>query len=59
MLRATPKTIAAELNKLQALATDPEICADNCKSMYFCALKKGHKGRHSDGQGLSWEQKRQ
>jgi hypothetical protein len=33
-------------------AEDETRCNDICKSMYFCDLKKGHKGHHSEGPGL-------
>jgi hypothetical protein len=33
---------------------DPKLCNDDCKYMYFCSEKKGHKGLHRDG-GLIWD----
>ncbi len=27
-------------------------CLDNCKNMYFCDQKRGHKGQHKDSCGL-------
>ena len=32
-------------------AEDDTRCNDICKSMYFCDLKKGHRGGHSEGPG--------
>lgn len=31
---------------------DTDKCHDICKSMYFCALKRGHKSKHRDETGL-------
>lgn len=33
-------------------AQDLDKCHDICKSMYFCVLKRGHKGKHRDETGL-------
>lgn len=43
------------LRKFVHRAEDETFCNDICKDMYFCDLKKGHKGKHSEGPGLlSW-----
>lgn len=34
------------------------LCMNICKSMYFCELKKKHRGRHQcAGGGLKWSSK--
>jgi hypothetical protein len=30
-------------------------CLKSCKWMYFCTLKRGHKGNHSEEGLLSWD----
>jgi hypothetical protein len=46
---------AAILEDYIARITNDKLCDDNCKNMYFCERKKGHKGRHSET-GLTWDQ---
>jgi hypothetical protein len=33
-------------------AKDLDKCHDICKSLYFCTLERGHKGKHRDETGL-------
>ena len=35
-------------------ATDPTLCNNDCKGMYYCELKKHHEGQHKEG-GLAWD----
>lgn len=43
--------IAEYMRDILRRAEDDTKCNDICKSMYFCDLKKGHKGGHSEGPG--------
>lgn len=49
------KKIAAVVKEKAIAVSDLDRCCDNCKSLYFCELKIGHKGKHScAGGGLKW-----
>lgn len=52
----TPERHEARLNYINLRAFDQwiDLCNDNCKSMYFCSKKKGHKGQHGTD-GLVWD----
>jgi hypothetical protein len=60
----TPEWTAACLNEVltRAYSTWNDLCNDNCKGMYFCEKKLGHKGRHGcckqgpNKYGLVWDQ---
>ena len=44
------------LAQLVTRAEDDESCNDNCKSMYFCSLKRKHEGNHVEEEsGLAWD----
>jgi len=43
-----PAQIGKFLYGFIARAEDGTRCNDICKSMYFCDLKKGHKGKHGE-----------
>ena len=47
--------IADILWELVHRAEDENTCNDNCKSMYFCDEKRGHKGNHRESSGLIWD----
>jgi sugar-specific transcriptional regulator TrmB len=53
-LNLTIAQISAMLEDLVRRAEDETLCNDNCKGMYFCDRKKGHKGKHSEGGRLTW-----
>lgn len=53
-LAAQLKVVADEVARTQKRLYDETLCNDNCKSMYFCEKKKGHRGRHGV-YGLSWK----
>lgn len=38
--------LAVRLKALCERLFDDTLCNDNCKSMYFCELKRGHRGQH-------------
>jgi hypothetical protein len=42
------------LEEMFKRSTSEDVCGHNCKNMYFCEKKKGHKGVHTEG-GLSWK----
>jgi hypothetical protein len=46
--------VVAILNYWVSRAEDKTLCNDICQEMYFCDLKKGHKGNHCEGDTLSW-----
>ena len=47
------KKVIEGTKKILSGILDWDRCNDNCKSMYFCEKKKGHKGSHLYG-GLAW-----
>lgn len=49
---ATVPQIAEWLGQFIARAEDETRCNDVCKSMYFCDLKKGHRGSHGEWIGV-------
>ena len=44
--------VSQRLSEFIQRAEDETRCNNICKSMYFCDLKKGHRGGHSEGPGL-------
>lgn len=53
-LAQTQDEIADYCEKLLERVFDDTICNDDCKFMYFCDKKKGHKGKHGES-GLAWD----
>ena len=52
---ASMEQIADHLRTILTTAYDDSLCMDDCKGMYFCEKKKGHRGRHTCANGgLSW-----
>ncbi len=49
------KDVARLLTDFVERAEDGTRCNAECKNMYFCDRKKGHKGRHAEGKGLIWD----
>lgn len=48
------KQISQYLNEIERRAEDETRCNDICKSMYFCSLKRGHRGQHCEDGWLRW-----
>lgn len=42
------RDVAERLQYVVRTAQDLDKCHDICKSMYFCDLPRGHKGKHLD-----------
>lgn len=52
-----PRTINQCVSVIRYLVnrvTDSSLCCNNCKSMYYCELKKNHEGQHKE-EGLCWD----
>jgi hypothetical protein len=50
----TVDNVLSILEEMFQRGTSEDVCGHNCKNMYFCEKKKGHKGDHTDG-GLAWK----
>jgi hypothetical protein len=47
---------ARSIRWLLERANDKTLCNDDCKGMYYCELKKKHKGKHKElSSNLEWD----
>lgn len=51
----TPTEIAAICQKLVDRVQDVSRCNHPDRMFYFCDLKKGHKGKHIEDSGHTWD----
>lgn len=55
LYKGTKKQLSEYIISIEQRAFDDSYCNNSCKDMYFCDLKKKHKGPHQEDCGLYWE----